>query len=267
MERAWQLAPGVAVRTAVGSVEADALAEVFPAFEVAEVVAGARLATEALGDGALRVSLDGLALFTAADDELAPALEAALLGWVVRTRGGVVPLHASAVAVGARAVLFLGDKGSGKSTLAAQLGAAWPYLGDEVAFVRITDNVLEPFPKAATIKAGAFAVMPASRDWRDPVRGPVRYHAPALSSRAELPIGALVWPQWSAPSPAALSPELAPLAPDEMAVRLIRQSFGGLERDPRTLDTIAALAALPGFELRYTSTAQARVALEQALAP
>lgn len=265
MDRAWELAPGVAVRAAAGSPESDALAEVFAAFEVSAGGAAMRLAAAPAGD-ALRVSLDGLALFTAPRDELAPALEAALVGWVVRTRAGVVPLHASAVAWGDRAVLFLGDKGSGKSTLAAQLGATLPYLGDEIAFVRIPDDVahgrgslrLEPFPKAATIKAGAFAVMPPARDWHDPVRGAVRYHAPARVSRAELPVGALVWPQWSEAPPA---PELVPLSPAEMAVRLVRQAFGGLERDPRTLDTIVALAELPGFELPYASIDEARAAL------
>lgn len=267
MDRAWQLAPGVVVRASRGSPEAGALAEVFPAFEV-EVANGApRLATRVLDGGALRVSLDAQALFTVADEALGPALEAALIGWVVRSRAGVVPLHASAVAWAGRAILFLGDKGSGKSTLAAQLGAALAYLGDEISFVRIPDLVLEPFPKAATIKHGAFAVIPASpgaRAWRDPLRGPVRYHAPAVTSRAELPAGALVWPQWSAEAAAAA---MTPLAREEVAVRLIHQSFGGLERDPRTLDAIVELSTRPAFELSYATAAAARAALEEALGP
>jgi hypothetical protein len=263
MDRAWQLAPGVAVRTSAGTPEAEALAAVFPAFEIADATGAPRLSTRVVGDGALRVSLDGLALFTARPDELAPALEAAMVGWMVRTRAGVVPLHASAVRWADTAVLFLGDKGSGKSTLAAQLGVTLPYLGDEVALVRIDDLVLVPFPKAATIKAGAFGVMPAARDWRDPLRGPVRYHAPAATSRAEARVGALVWPRWSATA----ARELTPLEPAETAVRLIHQSFGGLERDPRTLDTVVALAALPAYDLAYSSVTTARTMLEGALGP
>ena len=270
MDRAWQLAPGVVVRAGGGSPEAGALAAIFPAFEVAEADGARRLTTHVVHGGALRVSLDGLALFTVADDELAPALEAAFVGWVARTRAGAVPLHASAIAWAGRAVLFLGDKGSGKSTMAAQLGATLPYLGDEIAFVRIADTVLEPFPKAATIKHGAFAAVGAAagpRTWRDPLRGPVRYLAPAVTSRAELPVGALVWPRWSDAEARALAAELAPLAAADVAVRLIHQSFGGLERDPRTLDTVAALAGRPAFELTFATTASARAALEEALGP
>lgn len=261
MDRAWQLAPGVAVRTSAGTPEAEALAEVFPGFEIAEMGAVPRLSTLDVDDGKLRVSLDGFALFTARREELAPALEAALIGWMVRTRAGVVPLHASAVRWADTAVLFLGDKGSGKSTLAAELGAELPYLGDEVALVRILDRVLVPFPKAATIKAGGFGVMPVARDWQDPLRGPVRYHAPPVTSRAEVRVGALVWPRWST----SAARELTPLDAAEAAVRLIHQSFGGLERDPRTLDTVVALAALPAFELAYWSAATARTMLEGAL--
>lgn len=267
MDRAWQLAPGVVIRASGGSPEAGALAEIFPAFEVVAAEGTPRLTTRVRSDGALRVSLDGQALFSVADDELAPALEAALIGWVVRTRAGVVPLHASALAWAGRAVLFLGDKGSGKSTLAAQLGAELPYLGDEISFVRIPDLVLAPFPKAATIKHGAFAVLPASpgsRTWRDPLRGPVRYHAPAVTSRAELPPGALVWPQWGGDVKTAT---MAPLAREEVAVRLIHQSFGGLERDPRTLDVIVELSTRPAFELSYSTAGAARAVLEEALGP
>src|SRR5262249_55064163 len=43
-----------------------------------------------------------------------------VLGWVLRLRGGV-PLHASAVALDGRGVVFLGPGGAGKSTLAAAL--------------------------------------------------------------------------------------------------------------------------------------------------
>jgi hypothetical protein len=270
-DRAWQLAPGVAVRAVAGSPEAEALATIFSAFEVADEIVASRLSSSAVAGDELRVSLDGFELFTVPREALAPVLEGSLIGWVVRTRADVVPLHAAAIAWAGEAVLLLGDKGSGKSTLAAQLasqaGARLPYLGDEVAFVRIPDLALAPFPKAATIKAGAFAAMPVAPEWRDLVRGPVRYHTPAVTSRAPLPIGALVWPRWSASAGAPPPAELARLEPAEVAVRLLHQSFGGLERDPRTLDAIVALATRPAFELRHASAAAARAVLEEALGP
>lgn len=283
MDRAWHFAPGVAVRTAGGSPEAAALAAVFSAFEVADATGTRSLSTFEVNERSLRVSLDGFPLFTVPRDALAPALEAAVLGWVVRTRGGVVPLHAAAIRWAGKAVLFLGDKGSGKSTLAAQLGGQLAYLGDEVAFVRIPDVepaqpawrqpstsedlVLVPFPKAATIKEGAFAAMAAATGdatWADPLRGPVRYATPAVTSRDELEVAAVVWPHWSEDASPA---EVARLEPAEVAVRLIHQSFGGLERDPRTLDTLVALAGRPAFDLHHAHVSAARAVLEEALGP
>jgi len=61
-----------------------------------------------------------------------------VLGFVMRLRG-IVPLHASAVVVGNRGVLFLGDAGAGKSTTAAAFATlGYPVLSDDV--VRIEDR-------------------------------------------------------------------------------------------------------------------------------
>ena len=66
-----------------------------------------------------------------------------VLGFVMRLRG-IVPLHASAVVVGSRAVLFVGDAGAGKSTTAAAFAArGYPVLSDDVVrIVEREDDVL-----------------------------------------------------------------------------------------------------------------------------
>jgi hypothetical protein len=55
-----------------------------------------------------------------------------IMGFVLRVRG-VVCLHASAVAVNRRAVVFVGDRGTGKSTTAMAMGRlGYPIMSDDI---------------------------------------------------------------------------------------------------------------------------------------
>jgi hypothetical protein len=59
-----------------------------------------------------------------------------VLGLVLRLKG-VVTLHASSVAVGSKAIAFLGSQGAGKSTLAAAFAIlGYPVLGDDVLVLK-----------------------------------------------------------------------------------------------------------------------------------
>ena len=54
------------------------------------------------------------------------------MGFVLRVRG-IVPLHASAVAINRRAVVFVGDAGAGKSTTAMAMGRlGYPIISDDI---------------------------------------------------------------------------------------------------------------------------------------
>jgi hypothetical protein len=157
-------------------------------------------------------------------------------------------------------VLLVGAKGSGKSTLAGHLATAVAgcrYHGDEVTFVRFSDGLIDPFAKAATIKHGSFACFAATTTWHDPVRGPVRYIAPAPAALAAGPAvtpAAIVFPRWTAGHPGASA---EPVAADRAVLELIGQTFGGLGREPRTLAVVVQLASLPVFTLRYGDLAAA----------
>ena len=62
------------------------------------------------------------------------------MGFVLRRRG-VTPLHASAVCVGGKAVVFCGDAQTGKSTTAAALGLRGaPVLCEDIAALKMADN-------------------------------------------------------------------------------------------------------------------------------
>jgi hypothetical protein len=264
VNRAWDLGPGVTVWAASGSPVAHAMDEVFAelAAPAARAGTGHALTTTDGGRGAHRLALDGVPLSTVADDALAPALEGALVGWAVRSRRDAVAFHAACVSWHGRAVLLVGAKGSGKSTLAGHLATAGSgdYHGDEITFVRFSDGSIEPFAKAATIKTGSFACFGPRPTWMDPVRGPVRYIAPAPRPAPAGPVRpvAIVLPRYRADHAGATA---EPVPAEIAALELVSQTFGGLDRDPRTLERVVALASLPVVELTYSQLPDAAAAV------
>lgn len=88
-----------------------------------------------------------------------------VLGFVMRLRG-VVPLHASGVAIDGRGVLFVGDAGAGKSTTAAAFaGLGYPVLSDDIVPVadrRGAPAALPGYPRVSVWADSAAAVIGAS---------------------------------------------------------------------------------------------------------
>ena len=211
----------------------------------------------------LTIHLNGLPLISTPDESgVAPLLEGSLLGCAVRARRDRAAFHASAVVLDDHTLLFLGEKGSGKSTLAADLaqreGAR--YLADEVAFVRLSDQRLEPFPKAATLKSGSFSLFPDSATHSDWVRGPVRYFTPACTGRIDQSflVAAVVFCRYTPGERAAL----IPVAPEDAVLPLIQQSFGGLVGHEAMLPFITDFASsMPLGALAFSDTTGAVRAL------
>jgi hypothetical protein len=84
--------------------------------------------------------------------DLAIFLAGTVFGILLHQRGRFV-LHASAVRVGARAVLFCGASGSGKSTLAAALGKSGHALvSDDICALSVGDRVASVEPDGRQIK-------------------------------------------------------------------------------------------------------------------
>jgi hypothetical protein len=265
-ESVWRLGPELAVQAPAGSLLTQAINEVFGLFAAPGYLEEERrIALDVRGGdrGALRLYVDRAPVMRVPSEEaLAPALEAMLVGLAVRSRRSCAALHASSVELDGKGVMMLAEKGSGKSTLSYQLtldGAT--YLGDEIAFVRFLDRRLEAFPKSVTIKRGAFDLFPRSRVHTDPIRGPVRYLRPQnVPADAEYStnIDLLILPRWTEQADAV---HLVELSPGETALELVRQSFGGLDRDPRTIALIAQLARVPAFRMIYADTAAASMAI------
>ncbi len=114
-----------------------------------------------------------------------------VLPHVVELRGGVA-LHASAVALGDRAVAFVGAPGAGKSTLAAALCPPGLFLVDDSAALDVEEgrtwlHPSYPFARLAPETAGGLggtndlsAAPTRSLKWRTPRRGSEERHALAI---------------------------------------------------------------------------------------
>jgi hypothetical protein len=72
---------------------------------------------------------------------------------------GLLVLHASAVAVGGRAVVFIGPRGAGKSTTAAAFHTqGYPVLADDIVGVRVDEEPPTVVPGVPQLRLGAEAV-------------------------------------------------------------------------------------------------------------
>ena len=80
------------------------------------------------------------------DDDAADYLLGSVLAFVLRLRGAV-PLHASAVVIGERAVLFAGSPGAGKSSTAAAFALlGYPVLSDDLVAIADEGGVTMAHP-------------------------------------------------------------------------------------------------------------------------
>jgi hypothetical protein len=102
-------------------------------------------------------------------EQLAAGLSPAnAVGWVVwdvnrsaAQESGHLLFHAGALEADGLGVLLPGSSGSGKSTLSAGLAQrGLGYLSDELVAFDHARDVLLPYPKPITLKAGSFAVLP-----------------------------------------------------------------------------------------------------------
>jgi hypothetical protein len=270
LARRWQLGPSLHVH-ACGTLLHDAMDALFGTMAIgAEPSPKPWLLLELARDpaGRLRLFANGIPIVTIEDPaELTPLIEGLVVGCTVRARPDVAAFHAAAVELAGRGVLLAGDKGSGKSTLALALskhGAR--YLADEVTLVHYADLCLEAFPKAVTIKQGAFKMFSdETATHHDLLRGPLRYHRPqnAASIGFRTHTDAIIFPAWSKDQKTT---EVSRLSRPEITLELVMCTFGGLERDPRVPELLRGLSGRPAYRLRYATTAGAIEALDRLVA-
>jgi hypothetical protein len=182
----------------------------------------------------------------------------ALLEIARRPRRWLGILHASAVAVGGRCVVFPGARGSSKSTLAAALAAAGADLvTDDYAPLEQASWLVWPVPYAPGIKRGSWR--PLRRHYADLPSHPVhrlaglqiRYLELDAARRAPLdrglPVEALVFPRYQAG--AGLEPK--PITAAE-ALTALCHAKSLLDRQPDVFaETLRWVESVPAYRLVY----------------
>jgi len=130
------------------------------------------------------------------DDEVAIFLTGTVFGILLHQRGQIV-LHASAVEVGGKAVLFCGSSGAGKSTLAAALaGQGYPLVADDVCAVALGDDarpLVHPDGRRLKLWSQAIAKLELTQSRDAPVRRHLEkfYVEPGAVFSEPLPLGAI----------------------------------------------------------------------------
>ena len=188
----------------------------------------------------------------------------ALLETARRPRRLLGILHASAVGVGGRCVLFPGTKGSGKTTLAAALVAAGAELvTDDYAPLERASWQVWPVPYAPGLKHGSWR--PLLARYPDLAAQPVHEFAglrvryleldPARMAPLDrgLPVAALVFPRYK---PGAALRQRRITAAEALAGLCHANAL--LARDAEVLaDTLRWLEATPAYRLSYGDLDQA----------
>jgi hypothetical protein len=168
--------------------------------------------------------------------ELAPGETAAdatvyLLGsafGILQHQRGRMVLHASAVVVGDRAVLFCGPSGAGKSTLAASLDTVgYPCLSDDVCGIEFTgaEPVVLPDGRMLKLWADAADHLAVGERQGPPIRHDIdKYYVEPESSAAHrrLAVSAIYL---LAKSPEAAPPSLVRLRGPDAALALRRNAY------------------------------------------
>jgi hypothetical protein len=148
-----------------------------------------------------------------------------ILAILLRQRGHLL-LHASAVAVADKAVLFLGGSGRGKSTMAAALHArGYDLVTDDVAVLRVEENCQIVFPGPPQLKLWPEVLVSLGDD-----PGNLPRLNPRLEKRTRL--AALKFS--SSPLPVKRiyvlnegnASEILHLQPQEAFVELVRHTYG-----------------------------------------
>jgi HprK-related kinase A len=180
-------------------------------------------------------------------------------------------LHASAVERDGRVLLMTGESGSGKSTLAALLSrAGWRFMGDEFALIDPATGYVHAFPRLVSLKNAAIpaveAALPGARFGpllEGTPKGAIRHLVPDAGALAAMDTpgtpALLLFPRYG------FAPDVRPVAPGEVFVRLTQASTNYVAMGERGFDALTRLVrSIPAQAIDYPDTATALAQVETA---
>jgi hypothetical protein len=128
------------------------------------------------------------------EDEAAPFICGTVFGILLHQRRHIA-LHASAVEVSGKAVLFCGPSGAGKSTISAALTRrGYPLISDDLCGITVAETpMVHPDGRQLRLWEQAIVGLELGANRGAPVRPPLQkyYVEPANSASSALPIGAV----------------------------------------------------------------------------
>ena len=261
---AWWLGPDLAAASRSALIARAAHPVFAPLAFDARRFAGRTLALDARRDaGRIQVILDDQQLAACRDEPaLVFFLESLLTHLATQAQRSCLVVHAGLVRWRDEIILLPGERGAGKSTTTLWLSRrGGTYFADDLCFIDEPTLAARGLAKAATLKAGSFALYPESPTFADPLRGPVRYFLPPDIRAPDAPaarIDRLVFPRYEPETPTRAEPLARPL----VALALMQQLYGGGEWGERALALTTRLAALPAHLIRYRTLEEFEAAVE-----
>ena len=177
----------------------------------------------------VRSEIYGISRSDLTNEDLLVYLQGPIMGFALRLRGRTC-LHASAVEVEGRAVVFMGEGGMGKSTTAAALALRGvPVLADDVVALRDDPELhVEPglsrlllWPESVAALLGDAEAMPRIVSTWD--KRYLDLTGPGLRMASAAPLGAIFVLKERAPELQA--PELAPLTGANALIELVANTY------------------------------------------
>ena len=172
-------------------------------------------------------------------------------------------LHAATVERDRRALILTGLSGSGKSTLAALLGErGWRLMGDEFALLDLQSGLLQPFPRAVSLKNESVPEVEqmVGTGRMGPLlvgtpKGSIRHLRPQADAVARMlepaTPAAILFPRFGRDRPAAIRP----VGPAEVFVRLTQASTNYVALGEPAFSALTRLVAgVPALAIDFPDT-------------
>lgn len=168
---------------------------------------------------------------------------------LIQSRPDLLWLHAGAVAGQERAMIISAPSGRGKSTLVSGLcGQGWTYLADDIVPLDPARGRIMPFLQTPMVRRGPSREM--SRHCPGKLKKTEVNLEPKSISWDSVPVGALVFPSYSANS----SKGLIPCSPARATLELLANSLNFVDHREAAVRYFSKLVKdVPAFYLSFNS--------------